>query len=149
MTIGVIDPIMIAKAAFGCLLFAITLIMALIDVRQMILPNRHNALFAAGGLAQAVLLGHPNLTTAVLGAVLGFVVLSATAIGFRHVRGIDGLGWDEIAPMLLIASSSALVFVLVQSARKKLQSSTTRLPFGPFLGLGTMMCWLIAVAPGS
>ena len=156
--------LILLKAAFGCLLVAIVLMMAIIDCREMILPNRLNYLLAAGGICQAVFVGQPDLTDAVLGALLGFVVLGAVAALFRHLRGIDGLGfgdqkfsaaaglwigWREISLMLLIASCSALVFVALRSAKERKFDVVARVPFGPFLGLGTMVCWLVTVAPGS
>ncbi|MBR1241923.1 prepilin peptidase [Bradyrhizobium sp. AUGA SZCCT0274] len=164
MTNGVPDLLIASKAAFGCLLFATVLVMAVVDCREMILPNRLNALLAGGGIGQAVLVGQPNLPDAVLGALLGFVVLSAIAAVFRRVRDIDGLGfgdqkfaaaagiwigWEQIATMLLIASCSALAFVILRSARRWNFDTAARVPFGPFLGLGTVACWLVAIVPGS
>ena len=88
------------------------------------------------------------------------VVLGAVAALFRHLRGIDGLGlgaqkfsfaaglwigWEEIAPMMLIASCSALVFVTIRSAKERKHDVAARVPFGPFLGLGTVVCWSAAV----
>jgi leader peptidase (prepilin peptidase) / N-methyltransferase len=163
MSIGLPSLLIVLKAAFGCLLFATVLIMAVVDCREMILPNRLNALLAAGGIGQAVLVDQPHPSDGALGALFGFIVLSAIAALFRRVRGIDGLGfgdrkfcaaaglwigWEEIAPMLLIASCSALAFVIVRSASGWKFDKAARVPFGPFLGFGTVLCWLVAVAPG-
>jgi prepilin signal peptidase PulO-like enzyme (type II secretory pathway) len=163
MTIGVPDLLIASKAAFGCLLFATVFVMAVVDCRKMILPNNLNALLAAGGIGQAVLVGQPDLFDAALGALLGFVVLSGIAAVFRRIRDVDGLGfgdqkfaaaaglwigWEQIATMLLIASCSALVFVIFRSARGWKLDTAARVPFGPFLGLGTVACWLVAVVPG-
>jgi leader peptidase (prepilin peptidase)/N-methyltransferase len=152
------------QAAFGCLLLSIVATTAIIDCREMILPNRLNFLLAVSGIGQVILVGHPHFTDAALGALFGFVVLGTVAALFRHLRGVDGLGfgdqkfsaaaglwigWQEIAPMLLIASCSALIFVTVRSAKKRKFDVVARVPFGPFLGLGTMVCWSITVAPGS
>jgi leader peptidase (prepilin peptidase)/N-methyltransferase len=83
---------------------------------------------------------------------------------FSYVRGVDGLGygdlkfvaaaglwigWEAIASMLLIASCSALIFVMIRSAREWKLDRTARVPFGPFLGLGTVVCWLAAALPSS
>ena len=163
MSVGLPNLLIALKAAFGCLLFATVLMMAVVDCREMILANRLNALLAAGGIGQAILVGQPHLTDGVLGAVFGFVVLSVIAALFRRIRGIDGLGfgdqkfsaaaglwigWEEIAPMLLIAACSALAFVMVRSARRWKFDLAARVPFGPFLGFGTVVCWLVAFAPG-
>jgi leader peptidase (prepilin peptidase) / N-methyltransferase len=156
--------LMMLKAAFGCLLVAVVVTMSIIDYREMILPNRLNLLLAGGGICQAVFVGQPDLFDAVGGALFGFVVLGVVAALFRRLRGIDGLGfgdqkfsaaaglwigWQGIAPMLLIACCSALVFVTVRSAKERKFDAAARLPFGPFLGLGTTVCWLVAIAPGS
>jgi leader peptidase (prepilin peptidase)/N-methyltransferase len=164
VSVGLPNLLITLKAAFGCLLVAIVVTMTIIDCREMILPNRLNALLAGSGICQAVLVGQPNLTDAALGALFGFVVLGAVAALFRRLRGIDGLGFgdqkfsaaaglwigrEEIAPMLLIASCSALVFVTIRAAEERKFDMVARVPFGPFLGLGTVACWLVAVAPGS
>jgi prepilin signal peptidase PulO-like enzyme (type II secretory pathway) len=156
--------LMVSKVAFGCLLLIIVVTMAIIDCRKLILPNHLNALLAVAGIGQAVLIGQPDLADAALGALAGFVVLGAVAATFRHLRGIDGLGfgdqkfaaaaglwigWEQIAPMLLIASCSALIFVTIQSAKTRKFDVEARVPFGPFLGLGTAVCWLVAAVPGS
>jgi leader peptidase (prepilin peptidase) / N-methyltransferase len=95
---------------------------------------------------------------------LGFVILGAVTAFFRYVRGIDGLGfadqkfaaaarlwirWAEIAHMLMIAACSTLVFVAIRCAKQRRFDVAARLPFGPFLGLGPLTCWLAAVAPKS
>jgi leader peptidase (prepilin peptidase)/N-methyltransferase len=154
----------VLKAIFGCSLLAIVVTMAVIDYRKLVLPDRLNALLATTGIGQAVLIGQPNLSDAALGALAGFVVLGAVASIFRRLRGIDGLGfgdqkfaaaaglwigWELIAPMLLIASCCALVFVTMRSARTRKFDVAARVPFGPFLGLGTAVCWLFTAVPGS
>ena len=164
MSVGLPSLLIALKAAFGCWLLATILIMAVVDCQEMILPDRLNALLAVGGIGQAVFIGRPDLTDAVLGAMFGFFILSAVAGLFRRVRGIDGLGfgdqkfsaaaglwigWEAIAPMLLIASCSAIAFLIIRSAGGRKFDSAARVPFGPFLGLGTAVCWLVAVVPVS
>jgi prepilin signal peptidase PulO-like enzyme (type II secretory pathway) len=164
VNIGLSDPLLASRAAFGCVLLAIVLTMALIDYREMRLPNSLNAMLAVGGLGQAAFVGRPDLTDALLGAALGFAVLSMISVLFSYVRGVDGLGlgdqkfvaaaglwigWEEIASMLLIASCSALILVMIRSAREWKLDRTARVPFGPFLGLGTVVCWLAAAPPSS
>src|SRR5258708_36167746 len=95
MSIVLPEPPIILKALFGCLLLAIVLAMAVVDSCEMILRNRLNALLAAGGVGQAVLVGHPRYIDAALGALLGFAILSGIAVLFRHVRGFDGLGFGD------------------------------------------------------
>jgi prepilin signal peptidase PulO-like enzyme (type II secretory pathway) len=144
-------------------LLAIILALSIADVRQMILPDRLNGLLAVGGIGQILLVGQPGFVNAGLGALLGFTILASTATLFRHVRGVDGLGegdqkfaaaaglwigWQQIAPMLLMACCAALLFVAGQSVKKGTFDRTARVPFGPFLGLATVICWLM-VATGA
>jgi leader peptidase (prepilin peptidase)/N-methyltransferase len=125
------------------------------------LPYPLNAAFAAGGIAQAFLIGQPDLPDAFLGAIFGFAILSTGAILFRWARGIDGLGfgdqkfaaaagfwigWQQIVPMLLIASGCALAFILVKFMLTGKFNREARLPFGPFLALGTAVCWVTQLA---
>jgi leader peptidase (prepilin peptidase)/N-methyltransferase len=164
VSVGLENLLGVSKFAFGCLLLATVLTMAVIDCRKMILPNRLNAILAAGGVGQTVFVGRPDLSDALFGALFGFVVLSMIAALFRYVRGIDGLGlgdqkfaaaaglwigWEQITTMLLIASCSALIFVIVRSAKGRKLDIAMRLPFGPFLGLGTVVCWSTTIVPGS
>lgn len=159
-----LNSVFLMQAAFGCVLVAIVAAMAVIDCRQQILPDRLNVLLAVAGIGQAILVGQPGLADAALGALFGFAVLAGVAALFRRLRGVDGLGfgdqkfaaaaglwigWELIAPMLLVASCSALVFVAIRSVKVRKLDAAMRLPFGPFLGLGTMVCWLVASASGS
>src|SRR5262249_49563340 len=144
---------LLPKAAFGCVLLGLVVHLAIIDSRRMILPNSLNANFAAGGLAQSVVTGQPALIDALLGAIAGAAVLACLAAVFRRVRGIDGLGggdlkfvaaaglwigWQDMSWMLLIAALSALGFVAVQGMRSGQWQLGTGMPFGPFLGIGTI-----------
>lgn len=142
---------------FGVLLVATVVPLSFVDLRHLIIPNYLNALLAAGGIFQSVVLGHPDFVDAGLGALLGFAILCALAISFRYLRAVDGLGlgdqkfaaaaglwigWQNITSMLLIASVSALVFVGIRVAAAQTIDRAVRLPFGPFLALGTVACWL-------
>jgi len=152
------------KVLFGGVLIVIIATMAVIDSRKMILPNQLSLVLAAAGVAQSIVLGHPGPLDAVLGAVLAFLLLWSVAGMFRRYRGIEGLGfgdvkfsaaaglwigWAAVAPMLLIASCSALLFVLLQAWKQHGFDATSRLPFGPFLGLGAVTCWVAAALPPS
>nr|WP_249145487.1 A24 family peptidase [Bradyrhizobium diazoefficiens] len=111
-------------------------------------------------MGQAVLIGEPGPIDAALGALFALTLLWLVARGFRGYRGADGLGlgdlkfaaaaglwigWEGVAPMLLIASASALAFVAFRSWTQRRFDLATRLAFGPFLGLGTAACWLTVV----
>jgi prepilin signal peptidase PulO-like enzyme (type II secretory pathway) len=157
------NSMMVLEAAFGGLLFAIVAVLSIADFRRMILPNRLNFLLAVGGIGQAAIIGQPGVLDAVFGGLLGFGILAAVAALFRHVRGVDGLGfgdqkfaaaaglwvgWTEIPHMLLIAACSTLVFVAIRAAKERRFDVAARVPFGPFLGLGIIVCWSAVAKPG-
>jgi leader peptidase (prepilin peptidase)/N-methyltransferase len=146
----------LAHIAFGCGLAGIILALAVIDLHKLILPNRLNLLLAATGAAQTLLLGAPAPVDAALGAGAGALVLILVATAFRRWRGIDGLGygdvklvaasgiwigWQALPLMLSIASTSALVFLAARAIANRKFDRLARLPFGPFLGLGTLLSW--------
>lgn len=147
--------------AFGCALAVIILALAIVDLRHMVLPNWLNFALMGTGVAQGILLGRPDLIDGAIGALVGAGLLGLLASVFRWARGIDGLGlgdqkfvagagfwtgWQELVLMLLVASMSALVFVAIRSAQARKLEPASRLPFGPFLGLGTCVAWITGLA---
>ena len=52
------------------------------------------------------------------------------------------LGAGALPTVLLWATCSALVCVLVASRRNGSLTGASRVPFGPFLGFGTWLAWL-------
>jgi len=149
------------RAAFGCLLIALVVALAIIDSRRLILPDRLNLLLAAAGIGQSVILGQPDLLDAGLGALMAGGTLLLVATVFHRVRGIHGLGfgdlkfvaaagawigWQEVPLMLFIASASALAFVVIRAIQERRVNMAAQLPFGPFLGVGTLLSWLVLMS---
>jgi prepilin signal peptidase PulO-like enzyme (type II secretory pathway) len=146
---------------FFCLLGGILLTLAVFDFYRMILPNWLNLSLAAAGATQSVRIGQPSVIDAALGAFAGGGSLLLVAALFRRLRGIDGLGrgdlklaaaagiwtgWQGIPLMLLVASVSALVFFVGRAVWNGSLDRGAPLPFGPFLGLGTFLAWLVNAA---
>jgi leader peptidase (prepilin peptidase)/N-methyltransferase len=149
----------VLSATFGCVLVVIVLAMAIIDIQKMILPDVLNLALGTVGLAHSIVVGRPDPVDAVIGALIGAGFLWSVAVFFRYLRGFDGLGlgdqkfvaaaglwigWQGLAPMLLVSSVSALIFALLRMGRTRSLESTARLPFGPFLGLGICVAWFSA-----
>ncbi len=164
MSVEWLTSLVTMKALFGVVLVVTIVTMAVIDCRAMILPDSLNLLLAGTGVGQTLLVGSPRPIEAGFGAVFAFSLLWIVAELFRRHRGIDGLGfgdlkfsaaaglwigWEAIPFMLMIASCSALLFFVLRSWVRKRLEATARLPFGPFLGLGTTACWLVAAVPPS
>jgi prepilin signal peptidase PulO-like enzyme (type II secretory pathway) len=149
-----------AQASFGVLLLSIIFFLAIVDLRRMILPDELTLLLAAIGFAQSVALGTPTTTDAALGAIsaTGFLFMLKTC--YRRFRAVDGLGlgdvklsaaagiwigWYNLPVMLLVASTSALLVVALYALKEHDITRLTRIPFGPFLGLGAVTAWLAMV----
>ena len=95
MSAGLPNALIALWAAFGCFLVAIVVTMAIIDWKEMILPNRLNLLLSAGGFGQSIVVGYPHPADAALGALFGFTILGLVAALFRRLRGINGLGLGD------------------------------------------------------
>lgn len=122
------------------------LLLSLIDQRCGLLP--HCLTLPLLGLG---LLHHVNSVqwmNAVLGAVLGYLLLWATATGFFRLTGQRGMGDGDFTlfaaiganlgldalPWVLVGSSSLCVLVYYT---KSAQAST--IPFGPYLSMATLL----------
>ncbi len=145
------------SAGLGSTLLAL----AWIDVREGRLPDALTLPLIAAGLAMAAIRGEPGeALNAALGAGIGYGGFVAVELGFRRLRGRDGLGrgdaklasaggaWigaSALPFMLLVASSAALAAVGVQHMRSGAGAQglmTRRLPFGPWLALGVWVGWV-------
>lgn len=147
----------VSAAVFGWLL----LMLAWVDLRRGVLPDAATGTTAALGLALAASAGIDQTIDALLGCVLGFAVLAATAALYRRIRGVEGLGggdarllgaigcWlgtEGVAATLLCAALLGLAAVgLLRAAGRPLKRGDA-VPFGPFLCLAA---WSILVARGA
>jgi leader peptidase (prepilin peptidase) / N-methyltransferase len=146
-----IDP---ATVLIGLALFALLLLVAIIDIQRMIIPNWANAALLVLGAVNAAVRGTPSASGALIGAGIGAAAFLAVKAAFKLLRGKDGLGWGDVkfmagagslvGPVLLpwlvvLASISGLLAALLFQSG----GSTIRLPFAPHLALGLMLCWLL------
>lgn len=157
-------------AAFAVLLAAVLAAIARADFARLVIPDRLNLALAALGLAwQAVRL--QALPLAALVAAAGvFAALWLIAAGFRRWRGRTGLGLGDVKmaaaaatwispwnlPLLfMLACGAALAFVAIAAIGGRPAGRETRVPFGPFIGLGLAATWglevlgLPTLVPGS
>lgn len=153
------DSILITAAAVY--LFAISLIISTIDYRRLIIPNFLNAAYACGALIFVLLLDEASVLPSLVGGGLGFATLLAFKLAYRSIRGYDGLGfgdvkfmvgaglwvgWQGLAPLIFVSSSTALLFVLGRGVLAGPLDLRENLPFGPFLCVGTIAIWSVQVA---
>jgi len=134
------------------------LVLAVIDARHKILPDPINLPLIPTGLTVITLLSPHQLTTHVIGAVLGFLSLATIAWTYRYLRGRDGLGlgdaklfaaagawlgWPALPGVLLTATFCALILVLARSAIGDRLTATDEMAFGPYLALALWASWLL------
>ncbi len=133
-----------------------------IDAVRLTLPNRLNLGLLATGLAQSLATGLPKPVDALIGVLVGGLFLGTIAVAYRRCRGFDGIGmgdvkfvaasgawigWMGLPQMLLIASVLGLIYALGYALVTGRLDPSRRIPFGPFLAVGTMASWLMLVAP--
>lgn len=125
------------------------LALAVIDLRTYLLPDMLTLPLLWAGLAYQLLYQPVMLSSAVLGAMAGYLVLWSFYWLFKLVTGKEGMGYGDfkllaalgawlgwsMLPLLLIVSAGlgALIGLVVQMLMPRLRGQA--MPFGPFLAL--------------
>ena len=152
------------EGMFGAGLFTVTLAIAVVDWRAMIIPDWLNGGLLALGLVQAVYFaGEGGRSAAAFDALLrGMVlggVLCLVRILYRRFRARDGLGlgdvklaaaggvwtgWTMLPVVIEISALSALaIFLVAPRLTGRKARWDERLPFGSFLAPAFWVVWLI------
>jgi leader peptidase (prepilin peptidase)/N-methyltransferase len=132
------------------------LALAVLDARHFWLPDALTLPLAALGLTVGDwVLPAPFLDRAI-GAALGYGGLFLLALGYRRLRGREGLGlgdakllgaigawmgWQALPIVLLVASVAGLLWALFLHLRGGTMDAATRLPLGTFLCLAVVPAW--------
>lgn len=134
------------------------------DLIRRTIPNWANATLLMGAIGLALLSPAHAVDAALLGSLIGVAVFLGVAIGFHRFRGYHGLGlgdvkfmagagawvgWQGLAPLTLIASVSALLYIAMMRIRHGRFDPNTQLPFGPFLSFATLLVWCAQVVGGQ
>ncbi len=144
--------------AFGVALFATLAAMAIADFRTMLIPDKLNIALAGLGLAyqSAVIKSLP--VTAIVFSLAVFASFWLIRTGYQHFRGATGLGLGDVkmaggsalwfSPwnlpiFLLVACFSALIFVVLSARLSGGLDRAAKIPFGPFLGFGLAVTWIL------
>lgn len=145
---------------FGVMLFLILASISVADFRKLIIPDSLNLALAGAGLAFQASRGMENIKPAILFALATLLLFLAIRIGFRLIRGRDGLGLGDVkmagacafwfSPWsfpfyLLVTCLSALGYAGFIANRSGALSLSTRIAFGPFLGIGLFVTWLAEI----
>ena len=146
LSLAELDRLALVRGGLFCIFL---LVMAVIDFRTGLLPDRGNLYLAGLGLAMAGIMGEIQdaLIGALLGAVLLFALrtLSRGGIGLGDVKYAAAfgiwLGWQGtlLALALAFALGACLALVLLGAGRL---GHRDRLAFGPFLSAGAYLSYI-------
>ncbi len=147
-------PADLVWAVFGWLL----LLIAALDLRHYWLPYRLTALLGFSGIA-ALFIVRGDVVSSLAGGAAGFLGLEAVRVGYRWLRGREGLGGGD--PLLLGAIGlwtgwQALPFVMIGAAlagfgliavwrlRGAEIGAATRVPLGACMAIAAIGVWIAA-----
>jgi leader peptidase (prepilin peptidase)/N-methyltransferase len=140
----------------GCLLGWWLIVLAVIDARDLILPDVLTLPLLATGLAVTWFIAPAALGHHIAGAVAGFAVIAIVGFVYRRIRGRDGIGlgdaklmaaagawvsWTGLPGVLLIAALTGIAVTLVGALMGQ-RDLAAKLPFGPHIALGTWIIWV-------
>jgi leader peptidase (prepilin peptidase)/N-methyltransferase len=144
-------PVSVVGTALGWTL----LLLAAVDAREMLLPDRLTLPLVAAGLALTAF-GLGDFADHAIGAAIGFSLMAGIGAGFAALTGREGLGlgdaklfaaagawtgWQGLASVLLIAALAGFAQLLLRSAAGR-GGMREAIPFGPALALGFWITWL-------
>ena len=133
------------------------LALSVFDLRAYILPDLLTIPLIATGVIFSLAFNSSNTIGHLIGAAVGYLSLAVIAIVYRMVRRRDGLGlgdaklfcaagswlsWEALPIVLLLGSSSALIFAVLTRWRS-VNLAAERIPFGPFLAFGFWVVWIM------
>ena len=124
--------------------------LAFIDLEHHLLPDVLTLPGLALGLGGAALEGWPILRDALLGAAVGALIPTAVIVGYRWLRGREGMGWGDVKLLAMVGAflgwrgmlltlvlgslvGGAVGLGLIALGRGR---RDTELPFGTFLCVG-------------
>ncbi|MBK5264022.1 MAG: prepilin peptidase [Alphaproteobacteria bacterium] len=149
----------------GWAVFAwLLIVLAVLDYRHFWLPDALTLPLAFLGLTLGTWVNGVTLADRVIGAAAGYGALMVIAVGYRHLRGREGMGggdpkllgaigawmgWPVLPLLLVIASVTALLTIGLGAARGRGVTSTTRIPLGTFLAVAAFPAWIASRIMGS
>lgn len=143
--------------ALSLALGAWLLTLAVIDLVCFRLPDPFTLPLIVAGLAVSFVLPGAPIVDHLAGALIGYGVLAALAVGYRAWRGSDGigmgdakllaaagawLGWRPLPSVILIACGLSFVWVAVTALRRGRTAADQRIAFGAPLCAAMWIVWL-------
>ena len=147
----------------GCVLGWTLLALAWIDWEHMLLPDRLTLPLVLAGLGGTVVLDPDGLALHAIGAILGYLIFRGIEIGYRRLRGRDGLGGGDaklaaaggawlgalaLPTMIFLAAVAGLVMALGLRVGGQKVGGEVKLPFGPPLCAAIWVIWLYGIDLG-
>jgi leader peptidase (prepilin peptidase) / N-methyltransferase len=144
----------------SAVLVSLLVMISVQDMKTLRIANGLNALLAITGVFWWMLLDAVRLAPQVGGAVLAAALLWSVRSLHTRATGRIGLGLGDIKlmgagmvwidpflfPLLLFTASAAgLVGTLGFSGAHAVSLRDRRIPFGPYLSFGILVCWLLEV----
>ena len=142
----------------GCLLGWTLLLLAAIDRGTHRLPDFLTYPLILAGLAVGYIVDTPLFASHVIGAAVGFGVFSLLSLGYRALRGREGLGlgdakllaaagawltWMALPTVVSLAALLALLPIVLQRATGRPFRADEHIAFGPALAAATWLVWLV------
>lgn len=143
------------------LLSVILAVVTVVDIRTQTIPDVATATLAAGGLLFAATDSVASLSWAVASGLAYLVLFWAIRLGHWQLTGRIGMGFGDVklagaaglwlTPQLLpvFMGGAAVSALLVTGALAVFSGASVlrrRIPFGPFLAIGLLVCWLLKVS---
>jgi leader peptidase (prepilin peptidase)/N-methyltransferase len=140
-----------------CWLGWVLLTLAWIDWTDLLLPDVLTLPLLLAGLAVTIMRQPDALADHCLAAMLAYLAFQGVALGYRRLRGHDGLGggdakliatagaWCGLEALPFIVLGSALVGLVVAlglAVSGRVMTRRTQLPFGPCIALTFWLVWL-------
>ena len=134
-----------AEMWLGCVLGWTLLALAWIDWEHLLLPDVLTLPLILAGLGGAAVLDPDGLTLHAVGALAGYLIFRGIEIGYRRLRGRDGLGagdaklaaaagaWLGVAALptvIFLAAVSGLLMALGLRVAGRKVGGAVKLPFG-------------------
>lgn len=135
----------------------ILLTLAILDWRHFWLPDLLTLPLAFLGLTIGLWATDVSLIDRVIGTAVGYGALLAIALGYRALRGRDGLGlgdakllgalgawlgWQALPFILLIASLAGLIVAILTG---RATQRNAHVPLGTFLALAALPAWIVVL----
>jgi leader peptidase (prepilin peptidase)/N-methyltransferase len=133
-----------------------------IDQVSLLLPDMLTLPLILAGLVVTWLERPAAVPDHALAAALGYLSFQALALGYRHLRGQDGLGggdakliaaagaWcglSDLPPIIFSSAVLGLIIALAGAVRQRRLDVRLQIPFGPCIAAAFWLAWLLPALP--